>query len=112
MMDEELARAIGKQIRTFRKKRGYTQKILSEMSGISQNYLSSIERGKSFPRVENLVALINALGCSADDLFCDVIGAGCLMKANALAEQLSALPKERQNKLCDCFAMMIEMEKG
>ena len=110
-MDQELAQAIGKQIRIFRKKRGYTQRVLSEMSDISQNYLSSIERGKSFPRIENLVTLINVLGCSADDLFCDVIDSGYLVKANALSEQLSALPKERQNKLCDCFALMIEMEK-
>jgi len=110
-MDQELARAIGKQIRIFRKKRGYTQKILSEMSDISQNYLSSIERGISFPRIENLVALINALDCSADDLFCDVINSGYLVKANALSEQLSTLPKERQNKLCDCFSLMIKLEK-
>ena len=110
-MDEELARAIGKQIRTFRKKRGYTQRVLSEMSDISQNYLSSIERGKSFPRIENLIALINALGCSADDLFCDVIDSGYLVKANAISEQLSTLPKERQNKLCDYFSLLIQMEK-
>ena len=110
-MNKEMAKSIGNQLRILREKRGYTQKVLSERSDISQNYLSSIECGKSFPRIDNLIALINALGCSADELFCDVIDGGHIVKANELAQQLSTLPLDKRNKLCTCFSMMIQMEK-
>ena len=38
--------SIGKNIRRFRKERGYRQEDLAEMVGLSVNYMGAIERGR------------------------------------------------------------------
>ena len=74
-MSKELniGQIVGQRIQKIRRAKGLTQQQLAEMVGISTNYLSDVERGKSSARIDNLVAIINALGCSADDVFADVI---------------------------------------
>ena len=48
---------IGKFISDERKAKGYTQKQLSELLGISDKTISKWECGKCYPQVDNLVAL-------------------------------------------------------
>ena len=74
-MSKELniGQIVGQRIQKIRRAKGLTQQQLAEMVGISTNYLSDVERGKSSARIDKLVAIINALGCSADDVFADVI---------------------------------------
>ncbi len=93
-----IEKLIGKRIQNLRKSKGYTQLQFSEMVGISTNYLSDVERGKSFPRLDKLVTIINTLECSADDLFADVINYGYKVKCSRLSERLEALPPEEQEK--------------
>lgn len=93
-----IEKLIGKRIQKLRKSKGYTQQQFSEMVGISTNYLSDVERGKSFPRPDNLVTIINALECSADDLFADVINCGYKVKSSRLSECIEKLPHEEQEK--------------
>ena len=45
-----------------------------------------------------IVAIINALECSADDVFSDVIDFGYKVKSSRLSERLEALPPEEQEK--------------
>ncbi len=89
---------IGKRIQTLRKSKGYTQEQFSEMVGLSTNYLSDIERGKSSARLDKLASIINALDCSADDLFCDVIDRGYQIKTSRLSERLEVLSPEDREK--------------
>ena len=81
--------SLGRNIQRLRRAKGYTQQQLAEMVGISTNYLSDIERGKNSARIDKLVAVINALGCSADDIFEDVIDPAPDVDISAKAEQLS-----------------------
>lgn len=95
--DNNVEKTIGKRIQTIRKAKGYTQQQFSEMVGLSTNYFSDIERGKSSPRMDKLVAIINALGCSADDIFVDVIDTGYKVKASQLSDLVENLsPEERK----------------
>ncbi len=89
---------IGKRIGQLRRKKGYTQQQFAEIIGLSTNYLSDIERGKSSARLDKLVAIIDALQCSADDIFCDVIQYGYQIKCSRLSEQLENLPPQEQEK--------------
>lgn len=99
-MDEnEILKKIGKRIQKQRKKKGYTQLTLSEAIGLSNNYLSQVERGGSSPRMDKLVAIMNTLECSADDIFCDVIDFGYKVKASRLSEQIEKLSPEDQAKV-------------
>ena len=100
--------AIGGRIKEIRIRKGYTQERLAEKSGISPNYLSSIERGICFPRMHNLVAIINALECSADEIFCDVIDYGYHVQSDVIGEKLAALPAEERNRICRVVEFWIE----
>ena len=94
--EKEIQKIIGKRIQQIRKAQGYTQLQFSEMVDLSPNYFSDIERGKSSPRIDKLVAIINALECSADDIFQDVINCGYKVKSSQLSERIEKLsPKEK-----------------
>lgn len=56
---------IGKNIAYYRKLKHLTQEKLSEMSGISGDYLSEIERGKKPPSLKRLFLIANALEIEA-----------------------------------------------
>ena len=103
---ESVEQLIGKRIQKLRKARGYTQMTFAEKVGISTNYLSDIERGNSSVRLEKLVAIINALDCSADDVFADVIKNGYKIKASKISEDIEKLPnkeKERAFAILEVF---------
>lgn len=68
------------------------------MIGLSTNYLSDVERGKSSVRLGKLAAIINALECSADEVFIDVIDHGYKVKSSRIADRIEALPPDEQEK--------------
>ncbi len=63
---------IGKRIKECRERLGLTQEQFAEKIGVGVNYISTVERGASFPRCEKLIAILNGLEVSADAIFCDV----------------------------------------
>lgn len=96
--EKTVEQMIGQRIKKLRKEKGYTQQQFSEIIGLSTNYLSDIERGKSSARLDKLVAIINALECSADDVFADAIKFGYKIKVSRLSEKLELLPPEEREK--------------
>ena len=52
----------GKMIRKRRKKLGYTQKYISDFSGISVTFISDLENGKRTVELEKAIRLANLLG--------------------------------------------------
>lgn len=56
-------------LKKYRKERGYTQIKLSILAGISQDYMSEIERGKASPSLKKIAMLADALNIKAKDLF-------------------------------------------
>ena len=59
---------VGQNVRKIRQKRGLTQEKFAEISGFSQQYLSSLENGRRNPTVVTLYELATALGVSHMDL--------------------------------------------
>ncbi len=57
---------IGKRIKEQREALGLTQEQFAEKIGVTTNYISTVERGASFPRCEKLILLLNGLETSAD----------------------------------------------
>lgn len=60
--------AIGARIAQRRKQMGIKQNALAEQLGISNNYLSSIERGNENPSLETLIKICNSLQVTPDYL--------------------------------------------
>lgn len=59
---------LGVSLKKARLKAGYTQKMLAEKSGISQEMICQIELGKKQPTVRLAAKLTAALKISLDDL--------------------------------------------
>ena len=102
---------IGKRIKEQREAIGLTQEEFAEKIGVATNYISTIERGASFPRCEKLIAIINGLECSADAIFCDVIKESHVYRTSILSEMLAKLSAEEQNKILAMVDLMIQQSK-
>lgn len=64
----DMRRLVGRNVRQYREKRRLTQEQLAEISGFSQQYISSLEQGRRNPTVITLYELAIALGVSHIDL--------------------------------------------
>lgn len=82
---------IGLNIRKCRNAKKMRQEDLAQKANVSSNYISAVERGVKIPSVETLIDIMNALGVSADMIFCDVIDAGVTEKNNQLDAKVSQL---------------------
>ena len=60
---------LGERIKELRKSRGLTQEQFAECIGVEQKHVSRIERGKSFPTIERLEMITQALNVSMRDIF-------------------------------------------
>jgi DNA-binding XRE family transcriptional regulator len=63
-----MRKLVGRNFARLRRKKELTQEEVSERSGLSQQYLSSLERGLRNPTVITLYELAQALGVSHVDL--------------------------------------------
>lgn len=61
---------IGARIRAVRTEKKITQEQLAEAVGVGTSHISHIETGSGKASLETLIQIINALDCSADELFC------------------------------------------
>jgi transcriptional regulator with XRE-family HTH domain len=51
----DMRRLVGRNVRRLREKKGLTQEQFAEISGFSQQYLSSLERGRRNPTIITLI---------------------------------------------------------
>lgn len=102
---------IGKRIKKCREQLGLTQEQFAEKTGLTTNYISTVERGASFPRYEKLITIINGLEVSADAVFCDVVVHSTDYKATILSEKLQSLSPEAKNRILQMVDLMIRQEK-
>ncbi|MEI2282449.1 helix-turn-helix domain-containing protein [Paenibacillus polysaccharolyticus] len=65
----EFVKLVGEKIRLVRKAQGMTQEKLSELSGLSEKYLSDTERGARNISLESLEKIMEALKIRPHDLF-------------------------------------------
>ena len=63
--------SIGDNIRMVRKQKGITQKVLGEMIGVSNTYLSDIEIGRTNPSIKTLKKIASGLEISYIELLKD-----------------------------------------
>ena len=103
---------IGKRIKQRREQIGLTQEQFAEKLGVAPNYISTIERGASFPRCEKLIAIINGLETSADAIFCDVIDHTTEYRASVLSQKLQALPPADQKRILEIVQFMVQQAEN
>lgn len=98
---------VGRRIKERREALGLTQEELAERIDVAPHFISTVERGISFPRYEKMILLINALETSADALLCDVINKASASRASILSEMLGGLPAKEQKRILEVVELMI-----
>lgn len=86
-----------------RKLLGIKQSELAELIGVSDNQISNIENGRSYPKLNNFILICKALQCNADYFLAGVINDSL---PEEIEEMLSTLSVEEQKviwKLIDCY---------
>ena len=64
----DMRRLVGQNARRIRQKKGLTQEAFADISGFSQQYISSLEQGRRNPTVITVYELAVALEVSHLDL--------------------------------------------
>lgn len=64
--DENNLKNVGSRIQKCRKAAGLTQRQLSDITGISENHISRVERGIHIPNFDIMVKIAKALDVSID----------------------------------------------
>ncbi|SDR44924.1 transcriptional regulator, XRE family [Rhizobiales bacterium GAS113] len=64
----DMRRLVGRNFARLRREKGFTQEQFAEISGMTQQYVSDLERGLRNPTVVTLFHLASALGVSHVDL--------------------------------------------
>ena len=86
--DEEMLRAFGEFVKAQRRLAQVSQRNLARMSGVSDSYLSQIERGNYRPSPQVVKALAKAFGLEARQLY--------MMLGLIDGEETDALPSVEQ----------------
>lgn len=63
-------KTVGLRIRAVRLEKKLTPEKLAEAAGVGVTHISHIETGNSIPSLRVTVDIVNALGCSMDELLC------------------------------------------
>ena len=88
---------IGLRLKEARLKKGFTQKDLSDLSGIHITYISEIERGVKMPSINTFVKIIEVLDISADYVLRNNISSGKGYVFNEVTEKLKDIsPGQRK----------------
>jgi len=64
----DMRKLVGRNVKRIRQEKGLTQERFAEVSGFSQQYISSLERGRRNPTVVTVYELATALGVSHMEL--------------------------------------------
>lgn len=64
----DMRKLVGRNAARLRAEAGMTQEQLAERSGLTQQYISDLERGKCNPTIVTLYELAQALGTSQVEL--------------------------------------------
>lgn len=97
---------LGSRIRTVRLERKMTQEKLAEAAGVGVTHISHIETGNSIPSLQTLVDIINALGCTADELLCMEVHQSRPLLNNWLGELVSDCSDSEVKLITDMVVAM------
>ena len=103
MYEKNKMSILGSRIMQRRKQLNIKQSELAERMGISDNQVSNIENGKSFPKLNNFMILCVILECNADYLLSGMLKTS--VNENIL-DMLSSLSLDEQKtiwQLLDCY---------
>jgi len=103
------SKSLGRKLRTYRAKRGWSLKECSERVGISTRYLADIERGDKIPKLETFILILNTLSASADDVLQDNLVVGYEVQSNDVLREMESLDTKSKKQALDIFQNIIHV---
>jgi transcriptional regulator with XRE-family HTH domain len=91
----DINKELGIRIKNFRETVKLTQAQLAEASGLSDNFIGLVERGKAIPSVKSLSKIAQALKVPLADMFRFAETDGQLLPAERLTKELTWMLKDR-----------------
>jgi len=105
MLTQEIKDILANNLKYFRVQRQFSQAQLAEKANISVTFLSNIERGKMFPKVETLSRLTESLDVEVYELFQpDLVSEDNKKMMNRLSEDIT---KNVNSALADVFKLYL-----
>jgi len=98
----------GARIRELRKSQGITQEQLADSLGIEQKHVSLIERGKSYPSLDRLKKIAEALHVELPSLFEFTHLEDEDERAKSIEEVLKGLDEESQRQVFKIIKAIIK----
>ena len=69
--EKRIVKTLGKRVRAYRLKLGWSQMFLAAEAGLDKSYIGSIERAEVNPSIKKIARLADALGVPVIDLLND-----------------------------------------
>lgn len=70
-MEGELQRAVGRNLRAYRKARGLSQEDFADVLGVHRTYMGAVERGERNLTLQTVERIADQLGVKALSLLAD-----------------------------------------
>lgn len=99
---------IGKIIKTYRKKKGYTQFQMAEKIGVSEFYISALETGNRKPGRNTLIKLSNEMNMPIEALLELETNQSIKYEAEEIYNKISSLSPELQKKIINIIDFIID----
>lgn len=88
-MVPEVKPSVGRQLRIFRERQGWSLRALADRCGLSINAISRIERGENSPTVSSLQRLAVALNVPITDFFLEKPQKSALLVKSGLGQRIN-----------------------
>lgn len=92
---------IGQRIRKARIKKGVTQEQLAAQVDVGTTHISHIETGNTIPSMKTFIAIVDALGISADDVLCDNLAVAKKSFVGEIADELEDCTESETRIIAD-----------
>lgn len=100
-------KALGKNIRKYRKFAGYRQTDLAELTGYSDSYIGQIENAKTTPSLEAIVAIANQLSVTVDQLLVNDSRYPEKIYLQDISERIEKYPVAKKIFICEAIINLL-----
>lgn len=97
-----------KRIYTYSSSKKLTQEELAELTGLTNNYISNIERTRSKPSIETLIKICNALEVTPDYILLDSVYASKEYIMDEIAVKLKKCTKNNLQLVSGIITLVLE----
>ena len=99
---------IGVKIRKARLEKKITQEQLAALADVGVTHISHIETGNTIPSLKTLIAIVNALDCSMDELFSLEVRSAKPVALGQLSALLDDCTEEEMKIITDTVSALCE----